>query len=103
MAGSFNIQWEPFPNVIHSLCVLRNLCAHHSQLWQRTLDIQCPIQKKLKPKGVHFNPQSIFAAIVMLNSYREKIDGNINTANEMTMLIESDTDFCDGIYNPQPR
>lgn len=41
----FGIQWAPFAKVLHSLCVLRNLCAHHRQLWNRRMSIQCPFKR----------------------------------------------------------
>ncbi|MCI1902398.1 MAG: Abi family protein [Bifidobacteriaceae bacterium] len=97
------VQWVPFTGAIHSICVLRNMCAHHDQLWHRPLDIACTVPKKLKPQGIRFDKQSIFAAIIMLNFYRRKIDGDSSTSDEILELIQSDADFQRGICFPSPK
>lgn len=99
-AGSLSVQWDPFGSVIHSLSVMRNLCCHHRQLWNRTLDIQCPVQKKLRPRGIEYDYSGPYAAIIMANYYREKIDGNTSVANEISALLDSDKCFSEGIYRP---
>lgn len=103
VAESMNVQWAPFTSVVHSLSVLRNACAHWMQLWQRALDIQCPVQKKLKPRGIRFTPNSVYAAIIMLNHYREKIDGDTRIAENIEQLLASSAEFGAGIRTPAMR
>ena len=102
VAEELSVQWGPFGSVIHSLSVLRNLCAHHQQLWHRTLDIRCPVQKKLKPRNVSFDPAGVYAAIIMLNHYRKKVDGDEGLAKEIESLIGSNDEFKEGICLPSP-
>lgn len=102
VAMTISVQWAPFGSVIHSLSVLRNLCCHHRQIWHRRLDIQCPVQRKLRPRNIQFDPAGPFAAIIMANHYREKIDGDRSTANEINALLQSDSDFTEGILQPRP-
>ena len=102
-AAVLAVQWDPFGSVVHSLSVLRNLCCHHSQLWHRRLDIQCPVQKKLRPRGIKYDPAGPYAAIIMANHYRKKIDGDTETADEIAALLESNKEFAEGIYSPQPK
>jgi abortive infection bacteriophage resistance protein len=40
IANYFGISDSVFASWIHSIVYLRNLCAHHSRLWNRTLSIQ---------------------------------------------------------------
>ncbi|MDF7663167.1 Abi family protein [Bifidobacterium sp. ESL0763] len=107
VATELNIQWAPFTDVLHSLCVLRNMCAHHSQLWHRRLDIACAVPKKIKHRlsksGISFDSKSVFAAIIMLNEYRGKIDGDTGTAKTINKLISSNKTFSEGILHPQPK
>ncbi|MFC4372463.1 Abi family protein [Citricoccus nitrophenolicus] len=50
VASSYSVKWAGFQSTIHSLAVLRNVCAHHAQIWHRKLDIQCPTNRKLRPR-----------------------------------------------------
>lgn len=102
-AARISVQWGPFGSVIHSLSVLRNLCCHHRQIWHRKLDIQCPVQRKLRPKNTHFDPAGPYAAIIMANHYRERIDGNRSIAEEISTLLENNPVFAEGIFLPQPK
>lgn len=103
VAESMNVQWSPFTEVIHSLSVLRNLCAYHQQLWNRFLDIRCPVQKKLRPRSVSFTPGSIYTAIIMLNYYREKIDGDRFNALKINDLLSQSKQFMEGICCPKTK
>lgn len=100
VAEAMGVQWSPFANVVHSLAVLRNTCAHWMQLWHRPLDIQCPVQKKLRPRGTQFSSNSVYAAIVMLNHYRKKIDGDISGRASIEQLLEQSNEFKLGICRP---
>ena len=37
-----------FKNWLHGLSVLRNICAHHSRLWNKTLGVKFEIPRKLE-------------------------------------------------------
>ena len=102
-AGSLGVQWAPFAEIIHSLSVLRNLCAHHRQLWNRRMGILCPIQKKLKPRNVGFHPTSAYNQLIMANHYRKKIDGDVSVANEIELLLEKSSAYSEGFRNPNPK
>lgn len=103
VAASLSLQWDPFGSVVHSLSVLRNMCCHHAQIWHHRLDIQCPVQKKLRPGHVKYDPAGPYAAIIMANHYRKKIDGDTTIADEITALLDSSQEFAKGIYFPQPK
>lgn len=57
VAENIGVQWGPFSETIHSFSVLRNTCAHWMQLWNRTLDIQCHVPKKIPTKKYQVYPQ----------------------------------------------
>lgn len=97
------VQWASFSGVIHSFVVLRNLCAHNLQLWNRYLDIQCPVQRKFRPRGLRFASNGIYPALVMLRHYNRCIDGDVSASDEIDALLEEDARFSEGILNPKPK
>ncbi|MBS6385651.1 MAG: Abi family protein [Atopobium sp.] len=103
VAKSLGVQWKPFSSVVHSLHVLRNLCAHHRQLWNRPMRIQCPVQKKLRPKDISFDPKSVYAHILMANYYRKAIDGDTSVARRIQELLDKNNVFAKGIYLLHPK
>lgn len=103
VAAHFGLQWAPFADVVHSLSVLRNLCAHHRQLWNRRMGIMCPVQKKLKPRNVKFDPTSAYCQVLMLNHYRLKIDGDTSIAAKIEGLLEGSPEYSEGFRLPNPK
>lgn len=103
IAKSLGVQWKPFSSIVHSLHVLRNLCAHHRQLWNRPMRIQCPVQKKLRPKEISFDSKSVYAHILMANYYRKAIDGNTSIAEQIQELLDKNDVFAKGICLPHPK
>ncbi len=104
LAQDLQVQWRPFASVIHSFTVLRNMCAHHSQLWHRPLPIQCPVSKSIRHQAMRsFSNNSIYAAIIMVNYYRFKIDGDTLLKDKINALIDSNKDFQRGICSPSPK
>ena len=102
-AESLSVQWAPFADVVHSLSVLRNLCAHHRQLWNRRMGILCPVQKKLKPRNVRFHPTSAYCQVIMANHYRKKIDGDVSVASRIEALLQENPIYSEGFRNPNPK
>lgn len=102
-AASFSLQWAPFAEVVHSLSVLRNMCAHHRQLWNRRMGILCPVQKKLRRGKGRFDPTSPYCHLVMLNHYRLKIDGDSSVAERIDSLLEGCPAYSEGFRNPNPK
>tara|TARA_R110002050_G_scaffold57866_7_gene130293 strand:+ start:89677 stop:90573 length:897 start_codon:yes stop_codon:yes gene_type:complete len=48
IANHFGVNEKTFASWMHSIVYLRNLCAHHSRLWNRTMSIQPVIPLKSK-------------------------------------------------------
>ena len=103
VAENISVQWKPFAETIHSFSVLRNTCAHWMQLWNRTLDIQCPVQKKLRPRNIKFENNGIYAAIIMLNHYRLKIDGDSRVSEAIEKILIDNPEFGEGIRTPRMK
>ena len=103
MAADISVQWADFSNVLHSFVVLRNLCAHQMQLWQRNIGIQCPVQRKLRPRNVAFSNKGPYAAIIMMRHYLSRIDPSNTVCDRIEALLAEDQDFRDGVLWPNPK
>lgn len=69
LADHFSFEHAPFPRVLHALSGLRNVCAHHGQLWHRYLTLQCPLplNKRLRPRDLRYDDQGLYPAVIALN------------------------------------
>ncbi len=103
MAADISVQWADFSSVIRSFVVLRNLCAHQRRLWQRNLGIQCPVQRKLRPRNVAFSNKGPYAAIIMMRHYLSRIDPSNAICDRIEALLTEDQDFRDGVLWPNPK
>lgn len=102
-AKNLGVQWDPFAEVVHALSVMRNMCAHHRQLWNRRMAIHCPVQKKLKPRNVKYDELGPYPQLLMANHYRSKIDGGTSVAKKMDELLASNPCYSEGFRNPRPK
>ena len=103
MAADISVQWADFSGVIRSFVVLRNLCAHQRRLWQRNLGIQCPVQRKLRPRNVAFSDKGPYAAIVVMRHYLARIDPSNTVCDRIDALLAEDSYFRDGVLWPRPK
>lgn len=59
ISDAFKLPIMEFESWLHCLTYIRNLCAHHSRLWNRQFTIT---PKQLKPHNKYFTPNTTFAA-----------------------------------------
>ncbi len=100
VAASYSIAWEGFASAIHALAVLRNMCAHHSQIWNRKMSIQCPTNKRDRPRGLKYDSQGPYAAIIALKVLMKSITNNNSWATKVDEFLANNISYADGIYNP---
>lgn len=67
------------------------------------MSIQCPVQKKLRPRNIKFDAASPYAQLLMLNSYRKRIDGDTGLAAEIDTLLNESTHYSEGFLLPNPK
>ena len=67
------------------------------------MSIQCPVQKKLRPRNVKFDAASPYAQLLMLNSYRKRIDGDAGLAARIDSLINENALYAEGFLLPNPK
>lgn len=77
---------------LHTLTTIRNMCAHHSRLWNRELGIRPELPKSanfLWP-GHLFQPgphTRIFAALCILNHFMHQLSPNSDWGQRLHQLI----------------
>lgn len=82
IAHTFGLADKVFSSWIHSLVYLRNVCAHHSRLWNRTMSIQ-PVfpkttnDKWLKNKAIHNNHTYFILSMLVYFMNQIKQDNDV--------------------------
>lgn len=80
--------------VLHSLTRVRNICAHHSRLWNRKFSKRLPAMRSLRNDFV-FEKESgettnrIYNVFVVLVYMLREIDSRLALRSELTGLLES--------------
>ncbi len=77
IANYFGLDQSTFASWLHSMVYIRNICAHHSRLWNKTLSIT-PI--------LPVNPNKLWLAVTTTADTR---DGTISSINNRTYCILS--------------
>lgn len=75
-----------FHNWFHALTVIRNICAHHSRLWNKTLGVS--FEKPRKIKAFHpLQGDKIFFALSVIAFILDAIGEESNFKSDITALI----------------
>jgi abortive infection bacteriophage resistance protein len=84
----FGFSHQILSSWIHSISYVRNMCAHHSRVWNRILTIKPIIPNALRTE---FNQQNdrVYAALLALQLMLQKIWGDNNWAEDLRDLVEA--------------
>ncbi len=115
------IHQKIFQNWLHTLTIVRNMCAHHSRTWNKQLRIQFaipsknqlfePIRKITKKRfhdgkmqdRVYDNKSSIFFALSVIKYILDSIGEDVDFVEELKELLNShpniDKNSMDFVYN----
>lgn len=101
LADFFSYTRATFPRVLQSLSALRNLCAHHGQVWNRYLTAQCPLplNKRDRPRNVQFNAQGLLPALLALGTLVAASSSKSQLAIVNRRLQRADG-YADGVLTP---
>jgi len=88
IAQHFNLHHKKLANWLHILTYVRNVCAHHSRLWNRELAIR-PDKTKDKNWQPPITPRNdrVFYILLMLRHLLIAINSNDDWAREMNSII----------------
>jgi abortive infection bacteriophage resistance protein len=102
-ADSLSLARTSFTSTIHSFAVMRNVCAHHGQIWHRRFDIQFATLPKEKRREPKFSSAGAYAAIVALKRFLAQLEPGTDWALRVDELVNSDREFRDGLLFPSPK
>ena len=78
IAAPFDIDERIFVTFVHQLAIVRNICAHHSRLWNRVLDVAFTLPKKHPVDLVtalnRQEPRHVYNTFAMLQFLLSKAD-----------------------------
>lgn len=85
----FNVHHKRLMSWLHALTYIRNICAHHSRLWNRELAIR-PDQAKEKVWSAPITPRNdrIFYILLILRHLLKATGNGSDWALEMNKLLE---------------
>lgn len=91
VAAPFDLDERIFVTFVHQLAVVRNICAHHSRLWNRIIDVSFTIPKK-RPKelAVALNrqaPKRVYNTFAMLQFLLSRADPANDWGNRLIALM----------------
>lgn len=84
VASMFNIQHDVLESIFHALSYLRNLCAHHSRVWNRQFRIKPKVPKTLEYRGPH---DRLAAFAVIIESLLQDIAPGADWFNNLEALM----------------
>ncbi|WP_431218442.1 Abi family protein [Leifsonia xyli] len=102
-ADALGVQRKGFGSTIHSFAVLRNVCAHHGQLWQRSFNVMFSTLPKEKKREPRHEPASTYTGIVVAKRFLAAMDRLPDWSDRVDAVLEADPEFRDGILNPLSR
>ncbi len=89
ISQEYGVHTPVFQSWLHSLVYLRNLCAHHSRIWNRQLAIQPKIPNKDTSWITPFLPNNnrLFSLILIIHSLCKNLRNQFKFKNTLEKLI----------------
>jgi abortive infection bacteriophage resistance protein len=91
IADPFHIDERIFVTVVHQLTIVRNICAHHSRLWNRILDVEFTLPRS-NPADLTValnrqEPKRVYNTLAMLQFLLSKADPNTDWDKRLISLM----------------
>ncbi len=98
VADPFDLDEVIFVTFLHQLAIVRNICAHHGRLWNRTLDVSLKLPKKSPPDlATALNrgaPKKIYNTLAMIQHCLDRAELG-NTWRERLQRLVGEMPFGD--------
>ncbi|WP_124054427.1 Abi family protein [Arcanobacterium ihumii] len=102
-ASSLNIATTGFSDSLHAFSALRNRCAHHSQLWNRSFDIAFKVLPKEKKGAPKFSHPGSYAAIIVTGRWMKRMGYGSSWFESVVELLSENRTFEKGILEPSMK
>lgn len=102
LGRSFDIPASTTRGIFQSLSYLRNLCAHHSRLWNRIVATKPPVPNKLRLATKNYGDASVMKIVEVLSHLVSQVDVRSSYRGEIEGVLHSSGDsFREGILLPR--
>lgn len=92
IAASFGLHHTVFTSWLHSLTYVRNICAHHSRLWNRDLSVEpSRLEKPVGPwisERYSFNNKRTFYLVCVLKYFLIRVNPNNRLKEKLEDLFQ---------------
>lgn len=88
--------------ILHAIVYLRNLCSHHSRLWNREMVVSPTVTNRMKERfpDFRYKNKSVASIVVVVMFLMEAVTGDDSYTRRMTAFLEEDTAYAQGIRRP---
>lgn len=91
VADPFDLDEVIFVTFLHQLAIVRNICAHHGRLWNRSLDVSLKLPKKSPPELAaalnRSSPKKIYNTLAMIQHCLDRAELGNNWRDRLKDLI----------------
>ena len=98
IAGLFGLQRDQLKSWLHAASYLRNLCAHHSRVWNRTFGITPSTPKTMRGCANKSNkPNRFYNHAVAIQTLLKHVSGDTHWADRLQQLLEDHPNIPRGL------
>ena len=90
IASTYGLDESVFTSWLHRLTLIRNVCAHHSRLWDREFPLKVSLPQRPVALAAQMQPSSqrIYNAVLMLLHFLDQISPGHHWRRKMLELID---------------
>ncbi len=88
IAKYYGLDEKVLASFLHHLTIIRNICAHHSVLWNKKLTLEFVIPKSMQEQFNTSEKRKLFNTFVMIEYLMDKISGDNSWRERLESLIE---------------
>ena len=87
IADLFGLPTNILKSWLHAACYLRNLCAHHSRVWNRTFGITPLTPKSMRDHTAKAKPNGFYRHAVAIQILLKQVSGATHWADRLQTLL----------------
>ncbi len=88
IARGYELDEKVLASFLHHLTIIRNICAHHSVLWNKKLTLEFIIPKNMQEQFNKEDKRKLFNTFVMIEYLLDQISGDNHWRERLEALID---------------